>query len=44
MTDIIAMINENQGVVTLVLAGIVFEVRIHLRHVIRRLERLEDND
>jgi len=40
--ELLTLINSNQGVMLLGLFALAIEGRVHLRHVFRRLEKLED--
>jgi len=42
MADVLALVNENTGVIMLGLLILGAETRIHIRHLIRRVDKLED--
>lgn len=42
--DLLSFINGNQGLFTLGLLVVIVEMRVHMRHVFRRLDALEDRD
>jgi len=40
--DLLGLINDNQGLLLLGILVSVIESRVHLRHVFRRLDKLEE--